>query len=84
MTVKKITYQQYLSLVGLKQLATEHDKQLKFINLAMLDILQETEEDGSKTKWAEGWCGELTYTERELDEILKIMKIKIEKPNDGN
>lgn len=72
-----ITRMEYLGLLGLKTLAKRHEEQLLDIKNAIAEIFQEVDQDG-KLLDDPSWAGELTYTERTVDEVLDILKIKVE------
>lgn len=72
----EITQQEYLMLLGLKALATEHEKQLLQIKTSMAKILEEVDKDGVDRD-DPTWAGELTYTERAVDDVLKILEIQV-------
>ena len=70
---KKITKSQYLQLIGLSELAKHYDTLLTSIQKSVAEIMDEKIEHSG-----DGWSGELVFTNRELDEVLRLAKIEVE------
>jgi len=66
----KITKSQYMQLIGLKTVADSLLKQLENVEKAAMEI---TGEDDSL-----GHTSDMIYGSRELDEMLKLLKIEVE------
>lgn len=70
---KKLSYSDYLKLKGLEVLAKHHNKELNYIEKATLDILLKRKTD------AEEHVMDFVSGYRELDDMLEILKIEVEK-----
>ena len=73
--MSKITKGEYQALLGLKFLAEKHNDALEDIQDGIRVILNESKLDA---EYGSGWCGELAFTSRTVDDVLSIMKIEVE------
>lgn len=66
--MKTITYNQYLQLIGLREIVRQHWKMCDLANKAASEITGEDEM---------GHTNDIMFDSRELDEGLKLMEIEI-------
>lgn len=73
--MKSISKNDYMALVGLREIAKRYLDILDFINASAQKITNELDQDGNPEDM--GHTSDYIYGSRELDDLLRLLKISV-------